>query len=194
MTNKDTNPKDAVGTKKAPMSTVPTRILFELGLAMLEGARKYGRHNYRVAGVRASVYYDAALRHLASFWEGDDIDPDSGLPHLVKAMACLAVLRDSQNMGNWIDDRPPRLPAGLDLATLNKQAAGIIERYPDAKEPFTQRSTVTKSPMPRPTYCGDCANFSTALGGCTIRVHCGNCNGALDTTRSCPDAAWKDGA
>ena len=58
---KEMNPKDGVGTGKVPMSTVPAVVLAEIGLAMLEGARKYGRHNYRVAGIRASVYYDAML-------------------------------------------------------------------------------------------------------------------------------------
>ncbi|SVD92517.1 uncharacterized protein METZ01_LOCUS445371, partial [marine metagenome] len=30
----------------------------------MEGAIKYGRHNYRIAGVRASVYIDATIGHL----------------------------------------------------------------------------------------------------------------------------------
>ena len=64
---KDTNPKDAVGTRKAPMSTLPMQVSFEVGVAMLEGARKYGRHNYRATGVMASVYFDAAIRHLAAW-------------------------------------------------------------------------------------------------------------------------------
>lgn len=134
---KDTNPKDSVGIKKAPVSTLPTAVAFEVGLAMLEGARKYGRHNYRAVGVRASVYYDAAARHLASFWEGEDIDPDSGLPHLVKAIACLAVLRDSQMVGNWVDDRPPSLPQGW-LTGLNAAAAVIVEKYPEPAHTYTQ--------------------------------------------------------
>lgn len=99
---------------------------------MLEGALKYGRHNYRTVGVRASVYYDAAIRHLTSFWEGQDIDPDSGLPHIIKAAACLLVLRDSQQMGNWVDDRPPRHPDYNEwVADLNKRAAELIARYPE---------------------------------------------------------------
>lgn len=132
LTSKDTNPKDAVGTKKAPLSTVSAPVMAEVGLAMLEGARKYGRHNYRVDGVRASVYYDALLRHVMAWWEGEDTDPDSGLSHIVKAVACLMVLRDSMIQGNWIDDRPPVSPAGW-LAELNARAAEIVERYPDAK-------------------------------------------------------------
>jgi hypothetical protein len=137
ITLKDTNPKDAVGVRKAPLSTVPAGVIAELGLAMLEGARKYGRHNYRIAGVRASVYYDAAMRHLLAWFEGEDIDPDSGLSHITKAIATLAVLRDSMQQGNWQDDRPPRAPHGW-LADLNKIAGAIIDRLPDAKDPYTE--------------------------------------------------------
>ena len=39
---KETNPKDAVGIKKAPISTVSGAVMAELGLAMMEGALKYG--------------------------------------------------------------------------------------------------------------------------------------------------------
>jgi hypothetical protein len=121
---KDSNPKDAVGTAKVPVSTVPMQVVAELqtymgrpvnelvvaemGLALMEGALKYGRHNYRVVGVRASVYYDAAFRHRAAWNLGQDIDPDSGLSHVAKGIATLVVLRDSMLQGNWTDDRPPK--------------------------------------------------------------------------------------
>ncbi len=134
---KDTNPKDALGAKKVPMHCVSAAVLMELGLAMMEGGRKYGTHNYRSMGVRASVYYDATQRHMMAFWEGQDIDPDSGVSHIVKAIAGLVVLRDSMIMKNWEDDRPIRLPKGLDVANLNEQAAKIIEKYPECKRPFT---------------------------------------------------------
>lgn len=133
---KDTNPKDAVGVRKAPVSTVSGGVIAEIGLGMLEGARKYGRHNYRVKGVRASVYRDAAWRHLNAWWDfGQDIDPDSGLNHIVKALACLSVLRDAMLMDNWVDDRPPPLPIEL-LEEFNRKASEIVDKYPDAKEPF----------------------------------------------------------
>lgn len=143
METKETNPKDACGVRKAPTHFIPNGVIYELGLAMLEGALKYGGHNYRVAGVRASIYYDACRRHLDAFWEGVDIDPGSGLPHIVKAIACLAVLRDSQHMGNWTDDRPPRLPGGLNTAAMDKMAGDIIDTY-QAKHgtpvsPFTEQ-------------------------------------------------------
>jgi hypothetical protein len=138
---KPTNPKDALGIKKAPLSTLPTGPIYEVALAMLEGARKYGRHNYRVMGVKASVYYDAAMGHLTSWWEGEDIDPESGLHHLAKAMACLAVVRDSMMMENWIDDRPPRYPNNPSKLMRNNPAINeIIDKYPNCKEPFTEKN------------------------------------------------------
>lgn len=137
MTSKPTNPKDAVGVRKVPVSVIPQPVIAELGLALLEGARKYGRHNWRVKGVRASVYIDAVMaRHLAAWWEGEDVDADSGLSHITKAIASLVVLRDAMIQGSMVDDRPPRSPDGW-LADLNRIAAEIIDRYPEAEEPFT---------------------------------------------------------
>lgn len=137
MDSKPTNPKDAVGISKVPFSTVPARVIAELGLAMMEGALKYGRHNYRETSVRASVYYDAALRHLMDWWEGVDTDPDSGLSHLTKAMACLAVLRDATHQNKLTDDRPPG--DGLAIESLNKQAEALLKRYPDPKPAITRK-------------------------------------------------------
>lgn len=139
-TKKDTNPKDVIGVRKAPISTLSCQVLFEMGLGMLEGARKYGRHNYRALGVSATVYYDAAIGHLMDWWEGEDIDPDSGLSHVTKALASLMVLRDSMLMGNWKDDRPMRNPNKLYKKSFNPKAVKIIKRYPKCVEPFTEKN------------------------------------------------------
>lgn len=128
---KPSNPKDVVGSKKVPMSTVPATVLGEVGLGMLEGTVKYGRHNYRAVGVRASVYYDATMRHMMSWWEGQDFDPDSdaGLHHISKAITSLVVLRDAMIRGKLEDDRPP---SSHDfIAELNKKAALVIDQHKD---------------------------------------------------------------
>lgn len=137
---KETNPKDSVGIKKAPLSVVPTQVLHEIGLGMLEGALKYGRHNYRVAGVRASVYYDATMRHLNQWWEGEDIDRASQLSHITKALSSLSVLRDSMLQENWTDDRPPPAKNKDWLEDYNAIAARLIENYPEPKPAFTKDS------------------------------------------------------
>jgi hypothetical protein len=123
------NPKDACGIKKVPFSTVSMPVMAEVGLAMLEGALKYGRHNYRVVGVRASVYFDALMRHMGAWWEGEDIDPDSGLSHVTKAIATLVVLRDSMIRNKLCDDRPPKCYPGW-VNALNTRAAGLVEKFP----------------------------------------------------------------
>lgn len=143
---KQSNPKDSLGIRKVPLHAVPTKPLFELGLAMMEGGRKYGSHNYRSIGVRMSTYYDAAQRHLTAWWEGEDIDPDSGIHHIIKAMASLLVVRDSMHMGNCMDDRPLRYPDGINMKKFNKMAADIIEKYPGCVEPFLEIQRVVDEP------------------------------------------------
>lgn len=136
---KDTNPKDAVGVKKwRQFTTVPFTIIWELGVAMLEGARKYGRHNYRVAGVRASVYIDATFGHLSQWWEGEDLDPDTGLSHITKAMASLCVLRDAMMQGKFVDDRPPKTDVAGVRDDLQKVVDEIFERIPEAKAAYME--------------------------------------------------------
>ena len=127
--NKPSNPKDTIGIRKAPMSTLPMNVVAEAGTALLEGASKYGRHNFRAIGVRASVYFDATHRHLNSWWEGEDLDPDSGMSHITKAIASLMVLRDSMMQGNWTDDRPPRSKPFYE--NLHKLSGEILDRHKD---------------------------------------------------------------
>lgn len=135
---KPTNPKDALGIKKIPLHCIPSAPLLELGLSMMEGGRKYGTHNYRAIGVRFSTYFDAATRHIIDWWEGEDIDPDSGVHHIAKAIASLVVLRDSMFMENYEDDRPVKYPNGLNMDEFNKQAEKLIEKYPDCVKPFLE--------------------------------------------------------
>lgn len=138
--SKDSNPKEAFGSRKAGLSTISRPVLYEVGLAMLEGALKYGRHNYRIAGVRASTYFDACGRHMDAWWEGQDIDPDSKakLHHITKAIAGLTVIRDSMIMGNWTDDRPPSIADPNWLAWYNEQAEILVDACKHPKKPFVK--------------------------------------------------------
>ena len=130
------NPKDCVGIRKTPFSTLSGPVLAEMGNAMLEGALKYGRHNYRVVGIRWSIYFDAVMRHLWAAYEGEDIDPESGKPHIVKAMTCLHVLRDAEMRGMVMDDRPPKTVGFLEEE--NKVTQQLREKYPNPEKPFTE--------------------------------------------------------
>jgi hypothetical protein len=138
LNKKPTNPKDAIGSKKVGLHFVPVLAMFGMALAFLEGAIKYGGFNWRVAGIRASVYYDALQRHMTSWWEGQNIDPDSKLPHLYKAMACIAILIDAEANKMLNDDRPPKLSNEDWMIELNKKAEELIAKLPSAVPPYTE--------------------------------------------------------
>lgn len=102
----DNNPKTVLGLKKPAMSSVPPAALVHLMRAMADGRRKYGLMNWREKRVSATIYYDAALRHLLAWYDGEQSARDSGVHHLGHAMACLAIVLDAEATGNLNDDRP----------------------------------------------------------------------------------------
>ena len=103
---KQSNPKDIIGSDKAPMHLVPAIGIAETSLAHLEGHLKYGAWNWRSAGVRYSIYLDAALRHLEKAINGEDRDPKTGVHHLGSVEACINIILDASIHGKLTDDRP----------------------------------------------------------------------------------------
>lgn len=99
------NPKDVVGAAKLPLHLWPTVATAAGCVAMYAGSLKYGRSNWRAVGVKASIYVDACQRHLSAWVEGEEKDPDDGVPHLSSALACLAILVDAIAAGKLKDDR-----------------------------------------------------------------------------------------
>lgn len=104
------NPKDAIGVKKAPLGLVSSLAIAHEAMAMKDGARKYGPYNWRNKKVRASIYVDAALRHVAAWFNGEELAGDSGAHHLGHARACLGILLDAMECDAMHDDRPPPAP------------------------------------------------------------------------------------
>jgi len=119
-----TNPKDGIGATKIPFHLWPEVATIHGSLALLDGALKYGRANFRAIGVRSSIYYDAARRHLNAWFEGENVDPDSGLHHLGHALACIAIVLESEARGNLQDDR--NIPGGY-RATIDALTAKVSE-------------------------------------------------------------------
>lgn len=110
----EANPKACWGAAKANFWGVPSSALIWLGNVMGSGGYKYGFYNYRDTKISASTYHDAIQRHLALYFDGEDLDPlidgpgnppGSGAPHLAHVMACCALLLDAQENGMMVDDR-----------------------------------------------------------------------------------------
>jgi hypothetical protein len=131
MTDKPTNPKDQIAVTKLPLHLVPSTLEVFAVLAFLEGASKYGAFNWRVAGVRASVYKSAAERHLKKWWNGEWADKRTGVPHLASAIACLAIILDAGVCGKLTDDRPPPAPVSDLIDGMEADVRRLLDLFAD---------------------------------------------------------------
>ena len=121
----DGNPKTVHGVSKPGIEGVPPAPLFMVGEVMRLGIRKYGLTNWRHEPITASVYYNAAMRHVFSWWDGQNNDLESGQPHLAHAVACLLILMDAKLTHDLNDDRPSAglTPGYLAVATRRLESA-----------------------------------------------------------------------
>lgn len=89
---------------KNPLDLLPTVALESVGLVLEHGARKYAAHNWR-KGMNYSRLISALLRHVFAFMRGENIDPESNLPHMAHAACCVLFLLDYQLTSVGEDDR-----------------------------------------------------------------------------------------
>jgi hypothetical protein len=66
--------------KLAKLGAIDPLALLTLAEVAGMGAQKYSAFNY-LNGYDWSLSMNAAQRHALLFWNGEDIDPESGLPH-----------------------------------------------------------------------------------------------------------------
>lgn len=75
-----------------------------LSRVLTYGAVKYEAHNWR-KGIDWSRVQAALLRHMVAFMAGEDIDPESGLPHIDHVMCNAMFLSEFQKLSTGEDDR-----------------------------------------------------------------------------------------
>lgn len=95
-------------TGKPDLSLIPLPALVEEAKGFMLGESKYGRYNY-TGGMEASRLVAAALRHITTWMEGEDNDPESGASHLGHARCCLAMILHTQQLGTLKDNRRVQL-------------------------------------------------------------------------------------
>ena len=77
---------------KPRFSLFPSGVLSSV-LEVLEiGARKYSENNWAIVPNSRTRYYDAAMRHMESWWSGERLDKETGKSHLSHAICCLMFL------------------------------------------------------------------------------------------------------
>lgn len=89
---------------KPGVDQIPSEVILEWGEVYTYGEEKYGRDNWK-QGNDWHEFYGSVLRHMFAFWGGEDIDPESGMPHLVQALWNCGALRYFQLHGIGTDDR-----------------------------------------------------------------------------------------
>ena len=74
---------------KARYDLIPATPLDLLARIYTMGAKKYADRNWE-KGMAWGRVFAAIMRHLWAFWRGEDLDPESGLPHPAHAANLLA--------------------------------------------------------------------------------------------------------
>ena len=89
---------------KPRMSLVPQLAKLEVAKVMTYGAEKYAAYNW-MEGFDWTLLSDAIERHATAFNCGEDIDPESGLPHLAHIACSAMMLLENTFLHPELDDR-----------------------------------------------------------------------------------------
>lgn len=96
------------GSKSVRMDLVPVAPLWELARHYGRGAEKYEDRNWE-KGYDWSLSYAALTRHLLAFWNGEDIDEESGSKHIIAVAWHAFALAQFMETHPEKDNRPPRV-------------------------------------------------------------------------------------
>lgn len=94
---------------KPRLSLLPWRAVSQIVDVLEFGAAKYEPNNWKHVPNARQRYFDAAMRHLLAWWDGERLDTESGLPHLAHAGCCILFLL-------WADKSDAEAKATRDAA------------------------------------------------------------------------------
>lgn len=77
---------------KLDWSLLPLEPIEVVLKVLMFGAKKYAPGNWKHVDDHERRYYNAAMRHLASWQKGEQCDPETGINHLGHAICCLIFL------------------------------------------------------------------------------------------------------
>lgn len=92
-------------SEKPQMDLLDPDFLEDVAKVLTFGAKKkYAAHNWR-QGINVSRLVAATYRHLGAINRGEDIDPESGLPHTAHLGCCVMFLNWTLKNKPEMDDR-----------------------------------------------------------------------------------------
>lgn len=91
--------------RKLRYDLIPPSTLHALATVLTYGAEKYEDRNWE-KGIHYDRIFGALNRHLWAWWSGEDIDPESNLPHIWHVLCNIAFIIhfDANKMSN-LDNR-----------------------------------------------------------------------------------------
>lgn len=121
------------GTKEARYDLIPIPALDALARLYGKGAEKYSEHNWRL-GYKWSLSYSAAQRHMNAFWSGEDLDPETQVPHVINAAFHMFALATFLTEHPELDDRfetNQGAPHQLSFTELVQAAIDVMPSIPE---------------------------------------------------------------
>ena len=95
--------------EKIMLELIAPELLFAVGITLTYGANKYDAENWR-KGINYKRIYGGVMRHMTAWFNGENKDPESGLPHLWHAATGMMFLityeEHDMSYGDKFDDRP----------------------------------------------------------------------------------------
>lgn len=131
---------------KSKIHYIPAEIILGMGHAFEMGAEKHGPYSFRDNPIDYTELIDSTMRHLLAFMNGEDNDPESGLPHLWHAGCNIGMLEWTRVNAPEKDDRPKKslgrniinsLQDGLKQVQLSndfKEASRFIKDFDENEE------------------------------------------------------------
>lgn len=99
---------DAGGVKfdtgKVRPDLVPGEFIFAVAAVLTYGAIKYDDWNW-AKGMRRGRFMAALMRHWIAYMVGEELDDESGLPHLWHVGSCVCLLVSAELRGVAEEDR-----------------------------------------------------------------------------------------
>lgn len=80
---------------------IPWKELEEIVFVLNHGAQKYSAYNWQKVQPGKERYFDACIRHLVAWRNGERFDKESKLNHLAHAGCCLLFML-------WFDNQDPK--------------------------------------------------------------------------------------
>lgn len=86
---------------KLEYSLIPQGVLANILRVLGFGKKKYAADNWQFVDNARERYFNATMRHLTSWWEGERVDQETGENHLAHAACCIMFLLwfDNQSTG-----------------------------------------------------------------------------------------------